>query len=162
DPAFDQLTQLVQDGQEQQQLMIIRARYTEWFNFAQDIVNLHDAGGPYQTSAINLLGKQRMDALRDEIARFIATEAELRDTRIQAARSTTQGIVGGGVAVLLVLGIVLALFGRGQVLMVAQTYQQALATVQTQAMALQASEERFRVTLASIGDAVIATDIKGH
>jgi PAS domain S-box-containing protein len=45
---------------------------------------------------------------------------------------------------------------------VAKLYQDALTNVQIRASTLQASEERFRVTLASLGDAVIATDSEGR
>jgi PAS domain S-box-containing protein len=45
---------------------------------------------------------------------------------------------------------------------VAKLYQDALTNGETQASTLQASEERFRVTLASLGDAVIATDSEGR
>jgi PAS domain S-box-containing protein len=160
---FDELLQLVQDSSDQpQRLMVIRSSYDQWLDYAQSILGMHDAGGTYQTSQINLIGKQRMDTLRRGLATFIEAETQLRDTRIRMVRSTTQLIIGGGVAVLLGLGIVLALLGRRQVVSVAQTYQQALTTVQAQAAALQASEERFRVTLASIGDAVIATDTGGR
>jgi PAS domain S-box-containing protein len=163
DPAFSALRQLIQDNPAQEQrMLVIRADYDQWLAYAQNILMVHDQGGTYQASEINLLGKQHMDTLRARLAAFIAAETQLRDTRIQTVRSTTQLIIGGGIAVLLVLGGVLAVVGRRHVLMVAHTYQEALATVQAQAAALQASEERFRVTLASIGDAVIATDIHGR
>src|SRR3712207_2488869 len=45
---------------------------------------------------------------------------------------------------------------------VVKLYQKARINTEAQARALQVSEERFRVTLTSIGDAVIATDIEGR
>jgi PAS domain S-box-containing protein len=45
---------------------------------------------------------------------------------------------------------------------VLKLYQEARISVEAEARALQISEERFRVTLASLGDAVIATDSEGR
>ena len=45
---------------------------------------------------------------------------------------------------------------------VAKRYQEARISVEAEARALQISQERFRVTLASLGDAVIATDSEGR
>ncbi|MBK9711471.1 MAG: CHASE3 domain-containing protein [Kouleothrix sp.] len=163
DAALAELAQLVQDNPAQeQQLRGIRDDYGAWYGDAQALLALHDAGGAYQAVEANLRGKQLMDTLRGHLAAFISTEQDLRDTRSRAVQGTARLMISGGIVVLVVLGGLLAFVSRRQVLLVAQTYQDALAAVQAQAVALQASEERFRVTLASLGDAVIATDVEGQ
>jgi PAS domain S-box-containing protein len=155
--------QLVRDNPtQQQQLTRIRADYTAWNSDAQALLALHAAGGAYQDIEVNLRGKQRMDALRAHVATFIATEASLRDTRIQDVQNLARLIIGGGIVTLLLLGSVIAFYNRHQLRFVAHSYRDALATIQTQAEELQLQAEQFRVTLTSLGDAVIATDIQGQ
>jgi PAS domain S-box-containing protein len=163
DAATADLAQMIADNPEQQQrLAAIEGEYARWNDEAQRLLALRDSGGAYQSSENNLRGKQIMDALRAEIARFIADEMMLRDERVRAVQTTTRLIVGGGVALLLLLGALLAFVSLRQVRAVAQSYRGALEAAQAEAMARQASEEHLRVTLASIGDAVITTDVQGR
>ncbi|MDZ4720776.1 MAG: CHASE3 domain-containing protein [Roseiflexaceae bacterium] len=163
DTAIDALAQLIQDNRAQEhQLQLIRVSALTWHTNAKELLALRDSGGAYQAFDINLRAKQGMDTLRSQMETFIATEIELRDTRIHAVQSTTQLIIASSIGVLIVLGGLLAVFGRRQVINVARIYQEALTIATTQAAALQASEERWRITLASLGDAVIATDPQGR
>ena len=143
---------------QQQRLRAIGAEYQRWNEASQQLLALRDTGGEYQSVESNLRGKQLMDGLRDEIAQFIASEMVVRDERARSVQNTSRVIVIAGVSVLLLLGVLLVALGRQQMRAVAQTYASALAKAQDEASARQASEEYLRVTLASIGDAVIVTD----
>jgi PAS domain S-box-containing protein len=103
-----------------------------------------------------------MDTLRRHLSEFIATETTLRDTRIQAIENTTRFMLASQIVIPLVFGGGLAVYIRRQLFGVAELYRDALTNAETQTRALRVSEERFRVTLASLGDAVIATDSAGR
>ncbi|HEX5689373.1 MAG TPA: PAS domain S-box protein, partial [Roseiflexaceae bacterium] len=163
DEATSGLALLIADNPAQlRHLQVIEAEYARWNEDAQQLLALHDSGGDYLSTENNLRGKQLMDVLRAEISGFIADEMVLRDERVRSVQTTTRLIVGGGVVLLLLIGALLIILGRRQVRGVAQSYAGALDSAQREAAARQISEERLRVTLGSIGDAVIATDTQGR
>lgn len=163
DPTLATLAQLVQDNPAQaQRIAHVQADYAEWLSSAETLLRLHDSGGAYQTADVLLPSKQQMDDLRTQLSAFMNAEEQLRAERNQALRQTTQLVIGVGLLALLVVGGALAFTIRRQLFSVIGTYDRALTDVQQQSAALQASEERYRVTLESIGDAVITTDTAGR
>jgi signal transduction histidine kinase/CHASE3 domain sensor protein len=94
--------------------------------------------------------KQKMDALRSQIADFIATEEQLRNQRTQAVRRTTQQFILSSVVLSIVTGGILAYFIRRQLLKVSQTYTNALITANEQSQRL--------MTVHNIDKAILAAE----
>jgi PAS domain S-box-containing protein len=162
-PAFDSLAQLIAgDPAQSQRLLDLRAQYAQWEIYARDMIGRRDRGGDYQSAAINLQGKRLMDDLRAQLAAFTNAEETVRNTSSQTARRASLQVVGISIGLALVIGVALASLGRRQLLVVSHSYGQALAVAQDRAEELEQQRERMRVTLSSIGDAVIVTDAHGR
>ncbi len=122
-------------------------------------------------------GKQLMDSIRDQSARFIElerTELGLHDAELRSNMGNLFAfMIGAGFLALTVVGVFIHFFHREtrqrlQALIHHETRQllhiQEATNTQLQQTNdhLQESEERLAVTLNSIGDAVIATDADGR
>ena len=98
-------------------------------------------------------GKAQMDSLRKALAQMRDEELRLRDFREKEARRTyRQGLQ---------LGIAMGTLALLAILSFAVAWHRYLTRGSQAEMALAAASERFRITLASIGDAVITTDTAG-
>ena len=119
----------------------IEARRNEGFNAAQVII-------------LSNRGKRVMDELRQNVATMEVTENERlgeRARRLAAtARSSNLQFILAGLAIGLALAMFFIVARRG------------LVVRRHQADAIALERERLRVTLSSIGDAVIATDGEGR
>jgi PAS domain S-box-containing protein len=109
-------------------------------------------------------GKRVMDQIRTVIAAMGAEEQRLlteRTQREERAGRTAAFTTVGGLALALLLAIAATLL-LNQAIRERGRAEAARAEAEAVARAIAASEERLRVTLASIGDAVIATDAEGR
>jgi PAS domain S-box-containing protein len=150
-PALDVLNTLVSDNPDQQQLVgALRSNYDQWLLYARNLLSVRDNGGDYVAVVKQRDGKRLMDAMRMQVQSLLSMEQNLRDQRAQAVQFTTQLVIGSSIAGVLVLGCILALFLRRQLLELSGTYQQALAASEQRAAALEASERRLR----SLSDAM--------
>lgn len=155
-PALEALARLVADNESQvARLNAISSTRERWLTYSRDTLAIKNGGGNYLARVNEGEGKRLMDASRREFTEFIRFEESLRDERSRDTRRATYLAVGTGAALALLLGIIVAAFTRRQMLAVSRNYAQALATEQEQ-------RELLRVTLSSIGDAVIATDDEGR
>lgn len=155
-PALDELHSLVADNAFQAaRLKEIRAVSDEWQDYARDVIAAHDRGGDYGGYVSSGLGKTRMDEIRAAFTSFIKSEEALRDERSQQARNATRVAIATALVLTLLLGVLLAFLTRRRLLTLSRNYEQTLE-------AERAQREHLRVTLNSIGDAVIATNATGH
>ena len=99
-------------------------------------------------------GKRVMDLIRDEIYGMQQLERALLARRVAASRANTRTALATTI-VGLSLGLLL-------VTMVITLVARNLAARRRAADVLHAERERFRTTLTSIGDAVVATDAQGR
>lgn len=155
-PALDELGLLVSDNPSQtNRVNAVRSQYGSWMGYAQDVIALRAVGGEYEPRVSGGEGKRLMDSMRAQFTALIETEETLRNERTRATRRATQIAVGSGLVAAMLLGVVLAIFIRRQLVAVSRSYQLALLTEQEQ-------RQWLNITLTSIGDAVIVTDAEGR
>ena len=149
DSEYSALYGLLADSPSQQQrLNDFHVAFGAWKSDATQIIALRRAGRADPTLYENRQEKQRMDALREQIAEFQSVEQGLRIGRAQAAHLRWNLMVTSCLGLGLGFGVFLAFFTRYNV--------EKLGTRLLQ------SEERWTATLGSIGEAVIATDSEGR
>jgi PAS domain S-box-containing protein len=145
DPEYRDLYRLVNDNPAQQQrLMQVYSDYQESEAYDGRVITLRRAGKSDPTLIDNQQRKQKMDSLREQIAKFQSVEEIFRTERIQAAHRRWILMVTSCIGLGLGCGVFFAFFTRYHV--------KKLGTKLLQ------SEERWTATLGSIGEAVIATD----
>jgi hypothetical protein len=98
-----------------------------------------------------------MDAMRDRFAEFVRVEEGLREERTRAARAATWVVAGVSIALALLLGGVLAVRTRGQLLAVVRSYSAALDAAEARAESLRRSAHRL-ATLHDIDRAILAAE----
>lgn len=153
--SFNRLDSLVRLSDQRTRMESLRAPIKEWRAYASDVVALRDAGGDYAARVGERTGKNLMDGIRARIDEFVKAEETYRDVDVGAAKRTTRNATFAAIAATLLLGGALAFNARRELLTLSTSYTQSLTAEQTE-------RERLRVTLASIGDAVIATDESGR
>jgi CHASE3 domain sensor protein len=144
DPAFQELTELVSGHPAQvARLEAIRRDHADWRAFAVQQIDLRRTGGDYETPVRRGDGKQRMDALRRQVADFIRVEEELRERRTAAVRLATWLVVGVTLAAAGALGAWLAVSTRRALARLAGVYEVTLGTVEEQASAAELTAQRL-------------------
>ncbi len=163
-----ELAQFAQDLAEEARVKRINSLLQGWEEFASNMIDRRERGANYQEIPSNLQGKGLMDAIRREFAKFQEEASALRGTRVRDLEELKRFILGARWVLALVYALVLGWFVRRQLLQLAAHYRQAIATAVQKNEALEESQtelrdqhERYKVTLSSIGDAVIATDAQG-
>ncbi len=156
DSEYQTLYLLVADSPSQQaRLKKLHDNVLHWQGYAGGMIALRRAGGAYSDIDINLAGKAEVDEIRDEIAAFQSVEEQLRDERNLAAHRDWRLVAT--ICILLGLGV-----GAGLAVFTLRRMEAIAASFENSRRALQESERRWVTTLASIGDAVIATDNDGR
>jgi len=156
DSEYLTLSRLVADNPSQQaRLETLHESLQHWQGYAEQMIALRRSGGAYGDLPINLAGKAEVDAIREEIAGFQAVEEHLRDERNRTAHRDWRLVET--ICVLLGLGI-----GLGLTVFTFRRMESIAASFEESGQALAESERRWATTLASIGDAVIASDNKGR
>jgi len=155
--AFRELKNLVADNPMQvQRVQQIQLEYQEWSNLISQGLALRRQGKVEPLSAFEVR-KQKMDAIRQQIADFIATEEQLRNQRSQVARTTTQQVTAISIILALVIGITLSYYIRQQILKVSQSYENALKTATEQTENAQLAAQRL-ADLHKIDRAILAAE----
>jgi len=155
-PSLSELRQLVSDNPTQvQRIEAVSSEYRNWNTYAKEVIaGRATSGGEVQARVSSGEGKRIMDGMRSDFAAFIAEEEVLRNERTANSKSATRRTVASTLLVALFLGAGLAVFIRRQLMAASNIYRQALTDEQLQ-------REWLGTILASIGDAVIATDHQG-
>lgn len=136
--SWDALMQLVADNPPQQaRLRALQPLWKEWETFVAHCLDLRSSGEEREARELEATGygRERMEGLRAGLVEFIGVEERLRDQRSGAERTWASRIIGGSVAMLLLLGILLGLIARRQMRQVVRGYSGALNAAE-QAMAL--------------------------
>ncbi len=98
------------------------------------------------------------DAIRASVSSFSGEEVSLRSARNQAVQNGTQLVTVLSFASALMVSIIIAIFVRGELRRLTNTYSRTLQYVSQQAAQISADREWFRAIFASIGDAVVVTN----
>jgi PAS domain S-box-containing protein len=162
EPDFRALHELIADSPKQQaRLAALQEDFAHWQQYAERMIELRRSGGAYNEVAANLEGKRRMDAIRDQVTDFQDVEDQLRDQRIHTAQFRWRLVVAGCVVVAIGAGFVIGFLTFVEMRDLAASFQRSLDSSRARAAELARSKERWATTLASIGDAVMATDAEG-
>jgi PAS domain S-box-containing protein len=161
-PTVDFLTPRVADEPTQDgRLRQVIQDYNQWQQYAANALQLRRTGGDYTSLVASSTGKQVMDNIRTQLGDLLQNEEARRDMLIESAQQTTQIVVYGSLGLALIVGALLAFYSRRQLLLLAHSYQGAFALARENANQVLEQRERLQVTLASIGDGVIVTNING-
>jgi len=130
--ALNQLKQLVADNPSQvQRVDELMVQYQQWKQQVVPAIARRQQGKQEPFSGLEGR-KQRMDGMRQQIARLIATEEQLRNQRSQVAQQTARSVVLVSVFWALGVGGILIYFIWRQILKISQTYENALQVAQVQ------------------------------
>ena len=135
--------------------------YGQWQQYANNALQLRKSGGDYTSLVASGAGKNIMDDIRAQMGTFIQSEEAMRDTLVTNAQQTTQIVIYSSLGLALIVGALLAFYSRRQLLLLSNSYNQAFALARERADQVAEQRERLQVTLASIGDGVIVTDVDG-
>src|SRR5678815_2982392 len=150
EPDLAELRQLVSDNPSQiSTLNDITSRHQDWAKYASEVIAQRRTNGEYQARVSSGEGKRIMDSIRAGVATFVEREEALRVTRVGASRRAAIMSVVTGLAAGLLLGAILAVFVRRQLVAASENYRQALNREQEH-------KDWLAATLASIGDAAVS------
>ena len=160
---FEQMRANIADNPEQQsRLAKVHQTYDQWHDYSQSAIAKVQGNDPVTASVpFNLTGKQMMDTVRGRLQEFVDNEEALKQVRTRRSESQGKGLQWTLLGLLAVLAATLVNETRGNLRAVDSEYAAMLDDLRKQSSALSESRERLRVTLHSIGDAVIVTDADG-
>lgn len=151
---------LAGDGDQVRTLDDLEDRYNQWLGFANAVLN-QDAAA-LKAAGMNQRGKAMMDGIRAATARMQLHEENLRAQRSHHARWLERRELISLLASAVVVGLFLALFTRHHVHAISASYQRRIAEITERSTDLYESQQWFKTTLESIGDAVIACNERGN
>jgi PAS domain S-box-containing protein len=121
------LRELVSDNPEQvTRLREIEANQATWRDLASAARELKDTGGDYVAFIGTEAPRREMDAIRAKLDAFVHTEERLRAERATAAQVATRTVFVSSAGLTILLGLVLGVLSRRQLLGVSRSYEKAL------------------------------------
>ncbi|MFV3411423.1 response regulator [Pseudomonas nitroreducens] len=121
------LADLVADNPPQvERVQRLTSMQDEWMTFAQQMIEQRRSGQDTSDAIKAGRGKSMMDAIRGQYASLINTEQQLRHDRNQFASSLSTGVVILYLVFSIVVGTLLAYFGRRQLLGLSDSYAESL------------------------------------
>lgn len=129
---------------------------------AQPLLTAARHGVPTGDSAMNLRGKARMDSLRNHIANVLVQQREMRTAAVERFHREVRHTVEAALGLALIIGLMVGTHSRNQLRTLSAVFQRTLETLRRNAQEIQASEQRLRTILTSIGDAVVVCDLEGR
>jgi PAS domain S-box-containing protein len=151
---WEHLHGLVGDNPEQSQALEKTERaYSNWKNFAQHAIESRRLGGT-GTTEFNVRGKALMDETRKALVMFDSNEQKLLAQHSASVASRREFVHLFRYFAAGLIFLVTGVWAWRQLRFLARNYEESLEE-------LNAQKEWFRVTLTSIGDAVIVTNRDG-
>ncbi len=156
---FASLHQLLAgNAQQRASLTDLQDRYNQWLIFADAILAGNRAA--LADPQLNQHGKSMMDGIRATTGTMLHREASLRTAEYEHARQLRRRELVSLLLSVLVVGLILALFTRHHLRAVSASYLRRIAEITSKSEELFESRQWFQTTLESIGDAVIACDMR--
>ncbi len=144
-------------------LQNIESMQVQWNRFAESVMELRRQGRDYREAVVPGQGRRMTDEVRREFSMFLEEERRLRKARNDDAQETARWVLVGFVLFTIVISLILAIFGRRQLMTLSGNYSRALdeqirhgETMQKQAW-LRAGQSRLaeriigHTTLAQMG-----------
>ena len=157
EPHIDQLAQLTSDNPRQQaNVKLLRSLVHDKLTELAQTISLFTSGKPGEAKALVLsdVGKSKMDDIREVIRKMDEEENSLEVARSVAYQKSIQTTVA-----CIYLASLIAALG---LIVLAYYILREMNLREKHARQIEEREEWFRVTLTSLGDAVIATDERGQ
>lgn len=158
---LDSLQTLVSDNPAQEaRLKAARDVDERWIEWADRQV----AGGHQNPpSAEDLLkGQHLIEQTRQRQREFVGEEEHLRAQRSRRAKALNAAVIGSAVGLSLLVAVLLFTFTRRELMALSATYEKHLQAEAQQQQQLKESREQMRITLKSLGEAVVSTDQTGN
>jgi PAS domain S-box-containing protein len=158
---FDQLrTNLNTLHEDVAPVNVIQADNGSWKTaIAEPVIAAVKAGSDTSDTGLNLRAKGRMDAIRAELLHFIQAHRDIRNNAATRFELTVRHTVELAIGLALLTGLMLGIYARSQLHAVAIAFAETLEALRRNSAEVQASAQRLRTTLTSIGDAVVVTSI---
>ena len=150
---------LTEDPEQLRAVNNLELRYNEWLGFANAVLSQDPAA--LKAAGMNQRGKALMDGIRGTTANLLLHEENLRAERSRHARWLLRRELISLLVSAAVVGIFLALFTRHHVHAISASYQRRIGEITERSNELSESQQWFKTTLESIGDAVIACSERG-
>ena len=124
---LENLARQVNDNDSQtQRLQRVRSAQAEWVNYSNEMIERRRRGEDVLESVKSGRGKILTDDMRAQFAAFIAMERTLLQTRNEDARSVTTWSVGFYLLFTLIVGGMMAAFGRRELVRLSTSYSTIL------------------------------------
>jgi PAS domain S-box-containing protein len=150
---------LAGDAEQEKALNDLEIRYNQWLGFANAVLNQDPAA--LKAAGMNQRGKAMMDGIRAATSKMLQHEHNLRAQRYRYARWSQGRELVSLLVSAVVVGIFLALFTRHHVHSISASYLRRIGEITERSNDLFESQQWFKTTLESIGDAVIACNERG-
>ena len=157
---FESLHRLLAlDAQQTAALGDLERRYLQWRDFANAVIEKQPA--TLADPKLNQHGKALMDGIRATISLLLQYEAGLRRAEYENAQVQLRRELISLFSSAFAVGIVLAAFILRTVRAISLSYVRRIDDIVEKSEELFESRQWFQTTLESIGDAVIACDLRG-
>ena len=155
------LEQLTSDNPDQaQRIGEIRDLDLRWIRYADNLL-LHP--NPRTLSSQDYAaGKELMDRIRAKQREILDAEDRLYHVRYRRAAVLGNIVIGTAVGLSLLTAVLLFTLTRRELFELSSAYDKHLKAEAEKTQQLQESRESYRITLRSLGDAVVATDAAGN
>ena len=155
------LEQLTSDNPDQaQRIGEIRDLDLRWIRYADNLL-LHP--NPRTLSSQDYAaGKELMDRIRAKQREILDAEDRLYHARYRRAAVLGNIVIGTAVGLSLLTAVLLFTLTRRELFELSSAYDKHLKAEAEKTQQLQESRESYRITLTSLGDAVVATDAAGN
>jgi PAS domain S-box-containing protein len=155
------LDRLTSDNPSQQRrLQELRDLDLSWIQYAEQL--LQQPGARSLSSQEYTTGKQLMDQVRAKQREVLDEEQRLHEVRFHHVTRLSNVVIATAVGLTLVTVLLLFTLTRRELYALSSTYDKHLNAEAAKARQLQESRESYRITLTSLGEAVIAADASGN
>ncbi len=150
------LERLTSDNPSQQRrLQELRDLDLRWMQYAEQL--LQQPGARSLSSQEYIAGKQLMDQVRAKQREVLDAEQHLHEVRYRRATLLSNVVIATAVVLALLTVLLLFTLTRRELFALSSTYDKHLKAEAEKARLLQESRESYRITLTSLGDAVVAS-----